>query len=295
MKPRCAAGASHLVLVCLLLSGALEAGTIDETNRYGWSANTGWVDFGTPEGNVVIGEYVCSGYSYSPNLGWIFLGDGTPANGIRYSNTDSSDCGVNRTDNGNLRGLAYGANIGWISFEETGNPRVDLTSGQFSGSAYSANTGWIQLGDATRFIKTLTIIGGADSDDDGISDSWELEQTGTLNVLGSNQDADGDGIDDVDEYQADTSPTNSSDGFKVQQAGSPDDPSGFFSIQFKSSSNRIYRILVSDDLDEWSDSGLGTFAGESDGETTKSINVSGATRKFFRVESFLPGDEAVAP
>ena len=26
---------------------------------------------------------------------------------------------------GRLRGMAYGANVGWINFEDQGNPRVD--------------------------------------------------------------------------------------------------------------------------------------------------------------------------
>ena len=33
---------------------------------------------------AAIGEYVCSGYIYSGYVGWIHLGDGTPANGIQY-------------------------------------------------------------------------------------------------------------------------------------------------------------------------------------------------------------------
>ena len=48
-------------------------------------------------------------------MGWIHLGDGTPANGIRYQNNSASDYGVNHDGLGNLSGLAYGANIGWIN------------------------------------------------------------------------------------------------------------------------------------------------------------------------------------
>ena len=42
-------------------------------------------------------------------------GSGAPANGIRYQNNDGTDFGVNVLPDGSLRGLAWGANIGWIS------------------------------------------------------------------------------------------------------------------------------------------------------------------------------------
>ena len=43
----------------------------------------------------------------------------------------------------NLRGYAYGANIGWINFESTGAPAVSLLTGALSGYAYGSKVGWI--------------------------------------------------------------------------------------------------------------------------------------------------------
>ena len=50
---------------------------------------------------------------------------------------------MNHDGRGNLRGFAYGANIGWINFETNGGPKIDLLTGNLSGYIYSANCGWI--------------------------------------------------------------------------------------------------------------------------------------------------------
>ena len=88
----------------------------------------GWTCRGDTNNGAVIGEYVCSGYIYSANVGWINLGSGSPANGIRYQNNSAADFGVNQDGLGNLSGYAYGANIGWI------NVRADRrrAEGQFA-------------------------------------------------------------------------------------------------------------------------------------------------------------------
>ena len=57
----------------------------------------------------------------------------------------------------NLRGFGYGANIGWISFENTGNPRVLFSNGRLRGVASSPNCGWISLDDLNVFVQTDTI------------------------------------------------------------------------------------------------------------------------------------------
>ena len=51
-----------------------------------------------------------------PHL-WINVGDGSPANRVDYGNADGSDCGVNIDPDGDLHGLAWGENIGWVNFD----------------------------------------------------------------------------------------------------------------------------------------------------------------------------------
>ena len=89
----------------------------------------------------------------------INLGDGSPVNGSAYSNNSAADFGVNRDAAGNLRGFAWGANIGWINFETNGSPKMDLLTGNFSGFAYSANCGWISLSNATAFVQSTVFAG----------------------------------------------------------------------------------------------------------------------------------------
>src|SRR5580698_2030915 len=105
--------------------------TIDAGNRFAYGANIGWMDGrGDTNNGAVIGEYVCSGYIYSANAGWINLGSGSPASGIQYQNNSATDFGVNQDGLGNLRGYAWGANIGWINFTNIGAPKVNLLNGQ---------------------------------------------------------------------------------------------------------------------------------------------------------------------
>jgi hypothetical protein len=45
----------------------------------------------TTNNGAVIGDYVCSGYIYAANVGWINLGSGSPTNGIRYQNFSAAE------------------------------------------------------------------------------------------------------------------------------------------------------------------------------------------------------------
>lgn len=196
------------------LSTSLAATTIDSANKYAFGANIGWMDWrGDTNNGAVIGEYVCSGYIYSANCGWINLGSGTPTNGIYYQNLDASDFGVNQDGLGNLRGYAYGANIGWINFESTGAPAVNLATGNLSGCAYSANCGWISLSNASAFVQTDTIQPGALAPD-GLPIAWLLQNFGTTNV-DANADPDGDGMSNLQEYLAGTNPNDSNSVLRI--------------------------------------------------------------------------------
>src|SRR5690349_25056592 len=159
---------SHVIVV------AESATTIDPSHRYAYAANGGWIDWrGNTNNGAVIGDYVCSGFIYAANVGWMNLGSGNPTNGIRYQNLFNGDFGVNQDGLGNLRGYAYGANIGWITFENIGAPKVDLKTGNFSGYAYSANCGWISLSNAAAFVQTDTLDPGPLSSN-GLPIPWLL-------------------------------------------------------------------------------------------------------------------------
>jgi len=109
-------------------------GTIDTVDRYAWSENAGWVDFGGL-GDVHVTDSVLTGYAYSENVGWISL---------NCSNTDSCttvDYGVANDGSGDLSGYAWSENAGWIDFSAA----TINSDGEFTGYAYSENVGWISL------------------------------------------------------------------------------------------------------------------------------------------------------
>ncbi|HWX22794.1 MAG TPA: hypothetical protein VN578_23075 [Candidatus Binatia bacterium] len=282
-----------LVALVLFLSSfafsAAGASTINATNKFAYGANFGWIDWrGDTNAGAVIGEYVCSGYLYAANVGWISLGSGSPANGIQYQNNSAADFGVNTDGLGNLRGYAYGANIGWINFESTGAPRVNLLTGNLTGSVYSANCGWIGLSNSFAHVQTDTIPRGTDSDSDGLPDAWELTYFGHLGV-NPNAHPNGDGMSYLQEYLAGTNPTNENDALVITSYNTT--PGGTAaSFTWQSVLTRFYYLDKTLDLQPpamWLDSGLGIISPDG-ATTTRLLSDTNAPKRFYRVRAFRP-------
>jgi hypothetical protein len=278
------------------------ASTIDAVNHSAYGGNIGWLDWrGDVTNGVVIGEYVCSGSIYAANVGWINLGSGSPVNGIQYQNNSASDYGVNRDGRGHLRGLAYGANIGWIVFTtntatgplpEEDVPRLNLTTGKFDGYVWSANCGWISLSNAFAHVQTDTIKPGADTDGDGITDAWELSYTNTLAAFNATSDTDEDGVSDLAESGADTSPLDATDQLRITafsaQFGGGHETNA---LVWSSKETRLYQLAYRSNLvaAPWTDA-TPVFAPEAGSTTTRLLIFSGEPlqERYIRVRASKP-------
>ncbi len=274
-------------------SPPLTDSTISPTAPYIHGANIGWIHARpSADWGVVIGEHVASGFAHSANCGWITFGDASPANGIRYSNANGSDSGVNHDGFGNLSGLTWGANIGWINFgtgtdgaprptTDVYRPRFDLLTGQFSGFAYGANVGWINL--STLKAGTIAI---PDTDGDGIADAWERQNFTYLTTASASTDADGDGISDKNEYLALTDPKDANSRLRIISQTLGTGPTPPWSLTFTSNPGRVYRVEKSATLGSWTPGPF--FAASSGTQTTTSFTETLLTRDFVRIAASVP-------
>ena len=143
-------------LACgLAAAGAARAQSdIDPVNKFSWSENCGWMnwrDANNAAQGVRTHTTFLSGFIWGENTGWVNVGNGTPLNGISYSNASGADFGVNIGAGGALSGFAWGENVGWINFSggALASPpqpaRLDLAARRFRGYAWGENIGWINL------------------------------------------------------------------------------------------------------------------------------------------------------
>lgn len=292
----------HLTILAATAAAHAQQSTLGEGDSYAWSGNLGWIEGAPNRPNTGdgfrFGEFSCSGYLWSANTGWIHCGDGTPADGISYANNSNTDYGVNHIGTGELSGLAWSANTGWINFgwwtsnpENPKRPRVDLQSGEFSGYAWGANTGWIDL--ATGILKTNSMAIN-DSDNDGISDAYEIAyNNGDLDVMDETTDSDKDGHSDKNEYIALTNPFSAQSFLRVTAIAPVNHTGTATALTWTSSPARNYAIEGSNDLGQtlaWAVSNLDpqTFTADAGAETTRTSHHAATGKRFFRVRPVIP-------
>jgi hypothetical protein len=140
---------------------ALAQTNIADAHKHAWLENCGWTNWRDANGGasgVRIQPTFLSGSLWSENLGWISLGDGTPAAGPAYANLTGADSGVNILGNGDLSGLGWSENVGWINFGTAPfvplaqRARFDAAARRFRGYAWGENIGWLNLDDATHYV-----------------------------------------------------------------------------------------------------------------------------------------------
>ena len=194
---------------------------------------------------------------------------------------------MNQDGLGNLSGYAYGANIGWINFTNTGAPKINMATGQFSGYVWSANCGWISLSNNMSHVKTDSISPGAPAPD-GLPIAWLLLNFGTTNV-NANADPTGKGMTIGQDYLAGTDPNNVNSILRIIDGSfSPGGTST--TLTWNSVPTRYYYLQKTLDLNPgiWSDSGLGLVSPAAGSTTTAAFADTNAPIRFYRVEAVLP-------
>lgn len=101
-----------------------------------------------------------------------------------------------------------------------------------------------QAGERTLLNLTL----GEDADWDGLPDAWERAMGGSLSQIDANDDTDGDGLRNMDEYLAGTYAFDNQNGFSLEVVGfRADRPL----LAFTAVRGRTYFVEGSDDLVAW--------------------------------------------
>jgi len=121
---------------------------IDPQDKWAWSKNVGWINFGpSTQGGVRVYADHVEGYAWAENGGWIRLGSYDGGIPHTYENTATHNYGVNNGGAGKLSGYAWSKNVGWVNFDPDGGERVtiDPLTGSFDGYAWAENVGWIHF------------------------------------------------------------------------------------------------------------------------------------------------------
>ena len=137
------------------------------------------------------------------------------------------------------------------------------------------NAAFVSPGANTTF--TVTTI--ADTDGDGMPDSFELANGGSATGLNPAGDADGDGMSNLAEYLAGTDPSDPNSYLRIEVAAVP----GVATVQFGAISNRTYSVQYSDAIPAvgpWSK--LADYPARTNNRVESFIDPAWTTNRFYR-------------
>lgn len=158
----------------------------------------------------------------------------------------------------------------------------DTTSGSF-GNLYNVDIDYVCYDPSGTYLPT-----GSDTDQDGIPDSWELLHFGHTTIAGANDDDDGDGKTNFEEFQADTNPFDQNSQLRISSFENLSEGNWQLTIP-ESSSSRNYTLYQSTDLginDTWTSVPGQINLPGTDGPMT--FDFSSSVGMFYRVEVSPP-------
>jgi arylsulfatase A-like enzyme len=135
-------------------------------------------------------------------------------------------------------------------------------------------------------VRQAGTVDPSDTDGDGILDTWELQHWGSLTNASNVTDSDTDPHSDLQEYIADTDPTNAASFFDIKRI----EADGNVRITFDSSTGRLYRAQFADELPGttvWSNMpGVARRLGA--GKNDVLVDTNAAPVRNYRIEVSLP-------
>jgi len=124
-------------------------------------------------------------------------------------------------------------------------------------------------------------VGTGDSDGDGLPDDWEQANGTFVFIPDANDDPDGDGFTNWEEYLAGTHPNDAASAFRLSQIAAQN---GNIILQFLASSNRTYTLLFKSSLAAVQWSKLTDISAHPTNRVVNLTNtVPGDTQRFYRL------------
>ena len=148
--------------------------------------------------------------------------------------------------------LSFGRALGWINenlldVHGAGAQRSDPKSGTpvLESPGHGPQGDVLRIYNAVRCVRSAATPQGIDSDGDGLADWYEYNHNGSSTTMDPNEDSDGDGLNNLDESRAGTSPTDPSAQFIITQTETNNEG---MELTWQSELGQTYRITYSDDL-----------------------------------------------
>ncbi len=193
---------------------------------------------------------------------------------IPWSSLGASTNGINAITNCRIAGLIVSAGTDGDNRYISGN-YLGITAPPTNGN-YGFN-----MVDLTPIEVGMP---SADSDGDGIPDSWERQYFSSLSILAANSDYDGDGARDHDEYLAGTNPKDAQSCFAATGVSNDSGVLGRFVIRWQSINNKTYELFSSTNIEAGFNS-LSSGIPATPPENAYTDSVQGMELRFYRIRT----------